>query len=110
VRDIWSSLQSVTYNSTLTKISRYCGPVWDISTFKSSFHSILHAERIARHFLSSQDVTYYSILTKINRYFGAVWDTLTFMCSFHSILHAERSVRYFEQLAKCHVLLHFDEN
>ena len=33
------------HSSILTKIMRYCSPVWDISTFKRSFYSILHAGR-----------------------------------------------------------------
>ena len=35
------------HSSILTKINRYFSPVCDISTFKSTFYSILHAERNA---------------------------------------------------------------
>ena len=38
------------HSSILTKIKRYFYPVWDNSTFKRSFHSILHANRCARVF------------------------------------------------------------
>ena len=38
--------------SILSKIKRYISPVWDISAFQSSFHSILRAELIARLFCS----------------------------------------------------------
>jgi hypothetical protein len=59
---------------------------------------------------SSQNVSCYSILTKLNRYSGPVWDISTFKHSFHWILHAEHIARHFEQLAKCHLSLEFDEN
>jgi hypothetical protein len=59
---------------------------------------------------SSQNVTYNSILTIINPYLGPIWDISTFMLSFHSTLHAESLARHFEQLAKCQLLLDFDEN
>jgi hypothetical protein len=110
---VWATLgswQNVTCHSNLTKIIRYFGAVCDTSKVRRSFHSILNAERSARHLSSSQNVTYNSILTKINRYLGPIWDISTFKLSFHSTLHAEHIARHYEQLSKCHLILDFDKN
>ena len=83
------------------KINRYFGTLWDTSTFKRTFYSILDAERSARGFqlrIKPSDpkfATISSILTKIYRYFGTFWDISTFKRTFYTILDADRSGRAF---------------
>ena len=90
------------HSSILKKIKRFFSPVWDNSTFKRSFHSILHAKRSAYDFQrrnkprAHANRNHSSILSKIKRYFYPVWDMSTFTISFHSILHAERSAYDFQ--------------
>ena len=89
-------------SSIWTKINRYFGTFWDISTFKLTFYSILDAE-CSTHYMQRRKKTgasklanIYTISPKINRYFGTLWDTSTFKRTFYSILDAERTARGFQ--------------
>jgi hypothetical protein len=78
----------------------YFVPDWDISTFKRSFYSILHAERIKHSFMrrnmprSSQLAIICQFWRKLC-YFVRDLDISTSIRSFCSILHAERSAHSF---------------
>jgi hypothetical protein len=63
----------------------YFVPHWDISAFKRSFYSILHAERNARRFPRRQNPC-----KSQNAIFEISTKTLR---SFHYVLHAERCAR-----------------
>ena len=84
------------------KINRYFVTLWDTSTFKRTFYSILDAERSARGFqlrIKPCDpifATISSILTKIYRYFCLAIDISLFKRTFCSILYADRSGRGFQ--------------
>ena len=94
------------HSSTLREINRNFYPVWDISGFTLSFHSILHAKRSARVFQrrnkprAQANRNHSSILSKIKRYFSRVWDNSMFKRSFHSILHPKRIARVFYRRIK----------
>ena len=83
------------HSSILSKIKRCFSPVWDISTFKHSFHCIMRELCSARDFESQNkprhpaNRNHSSILSKIKRCFSPVWDISTFKRSFHCIMHAK---------------------
>ena len=84
------------------KINRYFGTLWDTSTFKRTFYSILDAERSARGFQlrikpsGPKFANTSSILTKMYRYFGTFCDISTFKRTFYTILDAECSAHYMQ--------------
>ena len=95
-----SCAKFVNIYSIVPIITRYFGTIWDISTFKRTFYSILDAEYSAHYMQgrskhrSSKIATIYSILSKITRYFGTFWDFSTFKRTFYSIL--DRNGRGFQ--------------
>ena len=103
-----SSIRSIT--------KRYFFRVWDISTFKRPFYSIVHAERSARDSLCRCSriqllkFNHSSIWSKTKRYFFGVWDMSTFKRLFYSILHAERSARYSQCRCKRIQLIKFNHS
>ena len=92
-----SGAKFVTISSILSKINRYFGTFWDISTLKRTFYSILDAECSAHYMQrrnkhsSSKFTTISSIWTKTYRYFGLAGDISSFKRTFYSILYADRS-------------------
>jgi hypothetical protein len=90
----------------LTKNDRNFLLVGDISIFKRSFHSLLHAKRSARHFQRrykptfSQNAIFHPILTKIYCNVLYVGDISTFKLSFRSLLHAKCSARHYQRRHK----------
>jgi hypothetical protein len=97
----WRSQKAI-FRQILTKIDRNFHPVGDISTFKSLFYFILHAERSARLFQRrnypwrSHKAIFRQILTKVDRNFHPVGDISTFKSIFYFIFHAECSARHFQ--------------
>ena len=90
-----SCAKFVNIYSILPIINRYFGTFWDISTFKSTFYSILDAEcsahymqRRNKHSSSKFTTIWIWIWTKIYRYFGGnnggILTHLTFIDIFHS--------------------------
>jgi hypothetical protein len=94
------------HSSILTKNDRNFLLVGDISTFKRSFHSLVHAKCSARHHQRrskptfSQNAIFHPILTKIYCNFLYVGDMSTFKRSFHTLLHAKCSARFFQRRKK----------
>ena len=89
------------HSSILSIIKRYFPPVWDISTFKCSFHCIMRAVRSSRDFQRRDEIRRTQIAI-ILRFFSKLcvislpFEIFTsFTCSFYFILHAERSLRVF---------------
>ena len=82
------------HSAILWKSKHYFNPVYDISTFKSSLNSILHAERSTRVFQRRNKLrhTQIAIIRRfcrlIKRYFPPVWDISKFKRSFS--LHYRR--------------------
>ena len=97
-----SGAKFATIYSILSKINRYFGTFWDISTFKRTFYSIIDAECSAHYMQgrnkhrSSKFATISSIWTKIYRFFGLAGDISSFKRTFYSILYAERSAHYMQ--------------
>ena len=97
-----SGAKFATIYSILSKINRYFGTFWDISTLKRKFYSSADAECSAHYMQgrnkhrSSKFATISSILTKIYRYFGLARDISSFKRTFYSILYADRSGRGFQ--------------
>jgi hypothetical protein len=89
--------QNPTVRQILTEIDCNFQLVGDISSFKRSFYSVLHAECCASPFQRgnkprrSQNTTVRQILTKIDCNFQLVGDISSFKRSFYSVLHAEHS-------------------
>jgi hypothetical protein len=84
----------------LTKNDHNFHLVGDISTFKRSFHSLLHAKCSACYLRRrnqptfSQNTIFHPILSKIYCNFLYVGDISTFKRSFHYLLHAKCSACY----------------
>jgi hypothetical protein len=94
------------FHPILTKI--YCNFLYvrANSTFKRSFHSLLHAKCSARHVQRrnkptfSHNAIFHPILTKIYCNLLYVEDISTCKRSFHSLLHAKCSACYFQRRNK----------
>ena len=72
------------HSSILSKIKRCFSPVWDISTFKRTFHCIMHAKTwytrlpASKYAQTHANRNHLPILTKIKSCFSPVWDISTF--------------------------------
>jgi hypothetical protein len=92
-----SKTQSFKFRRNLCYFIPYC----DISAFKRSFHSILHAERSARQFQRRNNpcISQEAIFEISTKTLCVVHDCdiSSFKRAFHSIVHVEHSARQFQR-------------
>ena len=109
------------HSTILTTIKRYCSPVCDISTFKRSFHSILHAERSAYDFQCRNKPrnTQIAIIRRFQRKLGdisfpfAIFRSLNALFTpfyMQSVVHMISSAETGQETRKSQSFVDFDED